>query len=188
MTLEEKLEHFYKVTTEEATRQSEEIVEEYKNSLEKIFIEHILEEEKKAKEYVESERKNLNLEKNRIKSQLLLENKRKLQEKSKELADSLFNDVELKIKEFMKTDKYVDVLEKQIIKVKEFAKDRDVIIYLNISDSKYKDILEEKQNVKLEISDRDFLGGIRAVIKSQHILIDNSFLTKLDEIKSEFVL
>ena len=36
------------------------------------------------------------------------------------------------------------------------------------------------------MSEYSFMGGIRAVIPARHILIDNSFQTKLSEAKRDF--
>ena len=40
--------------------------------------------------------------------------------------------------------------------------------------------------IAIRISDYSFLGGIRAVIPGRHILVDNSFQTRLEEARHNF--
>ena len=47
--------------------------------------------------------------------------------------------------------------------------------------------LEGATRVHLTISAEDFRGGVRAVIRSRNILIDNSFSTQLKEQYDKFV-
>lgn len=47
--------------------------------------------------------------------------------------------------------------------------------------------LEDATRVHLTISTEDFRGGVRAVIRSRNILIDNSFSTQLKEQYDKFV-
>ena len=41
-------------------------------------------------------------------------------------------------------------------------------------------------NATIKVSEYSFNGGTRAVLPGKHILIDNSFQTKLDEARHEF--
>ena len=109
-------------------------------------------------------------------------------EKPAEVSDRIFIDVKLKLDHYMKTPEYDELLAAQIRKAKEFAQGDAITVYINPTDKDKIVTLEEKTGVSLTVSDRDFIGGIRAVIPSRSILIDNSFLTKLDEAKSTFTL
>ncbi|MDF2951974.1 MAG: V-type synthase subunit [Anaerocolumna sp.] len=88
----------------------------------------------------------------------------------------------------MKTPEYTQLLTSQIVKAKEFANGEEMIIYINSSDESLKETLEAKTGAKLTISNRDFIGGTRAVMQEKNILIDNSFITRFKEAKNEFVL
>lgn len=186
MTLDEKIELFSKAVIDSATRQNIEIVQQYKESLQKIYDEHKENALNKAEAAYLAESENLLREKNRTLSSEAINIKRKINEKSSELVDKLFQDVALKLEEFMKTPEYFDLLTTQITKAKTFAREDEIIIYINPSDEGLKQLLEENTGVKLTVSTRNFYGGIRAVIHSKNILIDNSFLTKLSEAKSSF--
>ena len=62
------------------------------------------------------------------------------------------------------------------------------MIYINPSDEKKRSDLEDATRVRLTISAEDFIGGVRAVIRSRNILIDNSFKTQLRNQYDKFML
>jgi V/A-type H+-transporting ATPase subunit E len=188
MTLDEKLEQFYNATIESATQQNLKITGDYKDSLAKILEDHKKDTLQKSEVTYQLESENLIREKNRTLSSASINIKRKLNEKSSQLIDALFLDVKKKLEEFMKTEEYTSLLIKQILKAKEFARNDEVIIYINSSDSYLKEMLEQKTKVTLTISASDFIGGTRSVIHEKNILIDHSFSSKILEVKESFTL
>ncbi len=88
----------------------------------------------------------------------------------------------------MKTSEYFDLLAKQITEAKNFAGNEEVTIYINPTDISLKANLEANTKAVLTVSTIDFIGGTRAVIHDKNILIDNSFLTKLEEAKNSITL
>lgn len=188
MTLDEKLEQFYNVTIESATTQNIEIVNEYKKMLDSMFEEHKKEVLKKAELSYRLETENLIREKNRSLSSESIAIKRRLQEKSQELIDTLFDDVLNRLTEYMKTNAYILLLENQILSAKSFAREDELTVYINPSDEDKKQVLETSTKVPLNISAYDFIGGTRAVIHAKNILIDHSFSSKLTGAKESFTL
>lgn len=87
----------------------------------------------------------------------------------------------------MKTEAYDDFLIKCIRKAVAFAGNDELTIYINPTDEKRRSDLEGATRVHLTISAEDFRGGVRAVIRSRNILIDNSFSTQLKEQYDKFV-
>ena len=188
MNLDEKLDHFYSSVIDSATKQNIEIVEEYKNTLQKNYDERKDIALRKAEANYRMASDNIIRERNRKLSAEAMDIRRKVLEKTAEVSELIFNDVKSKLENFMKTSDYSDLLEAQIKNAKEFAQGDALTIYINPTDADKISALEIKTGVSLTISDRDFLGGSRAVIPSRSILIDNSFLTKLEEAKSSFTL
>jgi vacuolar-type H+-ATPase subunit E/Vma4 len=189
MTLDEKLEHFYSSVIESATKQNIEIVEEYKKTLQKNFDERRESALRKAEANYRMASDNTIRERNRRLSADTMEIRRKVLDKTAEYTEQIFIDVKQKLDEYMKTPEYTELLCTQIKNIKDFAKGGDAItVYINPSDAEKKAYLEEKTGILLIVSNRDFIGGTRAVISSHSILIDNSFLTKLEEAKSTFTL
>jgi V/A-type H+/Na+-transporting ATPase subunit E len=188
MTLDDKLDHFYSSVIDSATKQNIEIIEEYKKTLSKNFDERKEAALRKAESNYRIATDNIIREKNRKLSGETVEIRRKILDKTEEITGRVFADVKDKLVSFMKTPEYVDLLASQIKNAKDFASGDTLTVYINPTDADKKASLEEKTGVTLTISDRDFLGGVRAVIPSHSILIDHSFLTKLEEAKSSFTL
>jgi len=186
MTLDEKLEQFYNATIESATTQNIEIVEEYKQNLDKLFEEYKKDALKKSEQTFRLESENLIREKNRTLSSEAINIKRKLNEKNIELTDILFDDVMNRLTNFMKTKEYEELLVKFILDAKEFAREDELTIYINPTDIGLKHTLEDKTQVPLTISQYDFIGGTRAVIHAKNILIDHSFSSKIAAQKEHY--
>ncbi len=186
MNLDVKLDHFYQSVIDEATNESENILVDYKATLKKIYDEKKEELETKAQARLKVETDNLYREKNKQLSNEAVEIRKTLSVKTQELKDHLFNDILLKVMEYMKTPEYDKLLEAQITSAYKFARGEAITIYINASDSSKLESLQQATGVELTVSNIDFIGGIRAVIHSKHILIDNSFATKLAEEKNNF--
>lgn len=186
MTLNDKIDNFYTSVIDSATAQSVEIIEDYQKSLKKIYDERKEAAIKRSKNTYRVETDNSLREKNRKLSQETLNIKRKVLELTEELTNKLFADVEKKLTAFMETPEYLEHLKRKIQEAYEFARGDEIIIYINPTDAAHISMLEKETGIKLTVSNRDFLGGIRAVITSRTILIDHSYLTKLTEAKSSF--
>lgn len=188
MTLDEKLEQFYNAAIESATNQNIQIMDEYKQSLENMFHQHKEDVIRKAEDTYQTQIHNLFREKNRRLSAKTIEIRRKIKEITLQITDQLFEAAEKKLILFMKSEDYYKLLLKQIQDIKNFSGEEAVTVYINQSDRHLAASLETDTGVTLTISDIDFLGGTRAVIRSQNILIDHSFLTRLSDTKSNFTL
>ncbi len=186
MNLDVKLDHFYQSVIDEATHESDSILIEYKASLQKIYDEKKAELEAKAKARLKVETDNLYREKNKQLSNEAIEIRKTLSLKTQELKDCLFNDIHRKVMEYMETPEYNQLLIAQITSAIQFARGEDITIYINTSDSSKLKSLQEATGATLTITNTDFIGGTRAVISSKHVLIDNSFATKLAEEKHNF--
>ncbi len=188
MTLDEKLEQFYNAAIDSATSQNILIIDEYQKSLKAIYDDHKKDALRKAKIIYRMDSEKLLREKNRDLSGEAIKLKRKISEKSAELTEKLFQDVSDKLICFMATSEYFHILCRQITDAREFARGDEMTIYINPSDLQLKSSLEANTGAVLTISTRNFIGGTRAVIHDKNILIDNSFLAKLEEVKNNFVL
>ena len=151
MTLDEKLDIFYNAAISDATNQSVQILDEYKENLDKMQKEH---ERKKTNEHEKI----------------------------------IVQKVEQKLLDFMKTPEYLELLKTQIQYALDYAKGEEMELYINESDGAKKNTLEQVLHCSIRISNIDFMGGTRAVIRSRNVLIDNSFATKLAEERESFTL
>lgn len=186
MTLEEKLANFEESATKAATQENERIIREYQEYLDNAFEEKKAELEEEAQVRLKTESDRLLSENNKLLSSLSLDSRRAINLKSEEYANLIFADVEKKLTEFKKTPEYLQVLASQIKAALEFARESSMTIYIDPSDEALKEELEKQSGHAIAISRIEFKGGTRAVIKDKNILIDNSFLTRLEEQRSSF--
>lgn len=188
MTLEEKITSIQDLAIADANQKSEKIIEEYKASLQEMLTDREEAMARKTASLMEIETQKLVQEKNHRMAVEHLDFRRKLNEKTDELKEVLFSDVSQKLEEYMKTEAYEKCLEKQIKDALAFARGDKITIYINPSDEGKKSVLEKTTGALLTVSTMDFIGGTRAVISERNILIDRSFLTKMEEEKDSFAL
>ena len=188
MTLDEKLDIFYNAAINDATNQSVQILDEYKANLDKMQKEHEKETLQKAETTLKNESEYLIRDKNKRISDESLKLRRAVTKKTNEHEKIIFQKVEQKLLDFMKTPAYLDLLKEQIQYALDYAKGEEMELYINESDTDKKNSLEQMFNCSIQISNTDFMGGIRAVIRNRNVLIDNSFATKLAEERESFTL
>lgn len=186
MTNEEKLLNFQTVTMQAARQKSAIIIKEYEDSLNKTFDEHRAEKEKQAELQIKTERTNLARQKNKELSLKQIQLRQEITQKQDELKNKIFDEAKELVKEFMHTPDYSTLLTNQIKKDLEFAHGENITIYIDPVDEYHKAELESVTGTLLTMSDESFIGGTRAVISNRHILIDDSFKTKLEEAYTEF--
>lgn len=186
MTLEEKLNHFMEVSVQEATEETNAMLQEYQAALDRQFEEHkamVIAQEKKD---LAAEIEAVKREGNQKLAREHLVNKRTLSSKNTQLKEKLFLEVAGLVEEYRKSPEYTEVIKKQILSAKAFAKNDEIIIYLDPEDEGKKHDLEEQTHCFLTISQYSFGGGMRAVIPARNILIDNSIDSRMAEVRSSF--
>lgn len=179
MTLDEKIAYLQMTSMEQARAEGNAIIDTHKEALEKIFEDHKAEALRQAETRIKAETTNARLMLNQAVAKSQLEIKRRQGKVQQELKDKVFQEAGEIIQEYMKTEAYDDFLIKCIRQAERYAGTSEIIIYINPSDEHKRSDLEDATGVHLTISAEDFIGGVRAVIRSRNILIDNSFKTQL---------
>lgn len=186
MTIEEKLKHFEESSLERARAKSLELIAEHQAALEQIEQEHKEIKTRQAKLQIKAETEHLKQQMNMALSKEQLQIKRRITLQQNELKETLFTEVRAKLEEFMNTREYEQLLLSQIREILAIAGQEQVIIYIDPADSLRHSALQAECRVPITISAYSFLGGTRAVLPDRHILIDNSFATRLEEEKEAF--
>ena len=186
MTTEEKLKHFQDICMEDARERSARMLDDYMNALESAYEEHTADARRRADMQVEAETEKLEREINKRLSIGQLDLKREFSRRQEELKDKLFVELRDKLANFMETQEYQRLLDRQVKAVKAFAGNEELIVYMDPSDVDKVQRIALHHNASIKISEYSFDGGTRAVIPGKHILIDNSFETKLNEARHEF--
>jgi len=173
---------------EEARKNCDTMLEEYRTALEKIFQEH--QEKKRRQEDLEikTETERIVRENNKRLSEEQIRIKRTLSHRQRELKDKLFVELKDMLARFSETPAYNRLLVRELREAVAYAKGEEIILYVDPSDAERVMSLEVEVGAPITVSSYPFLGGTRAVLPKRNILIDNSFETKLNELKEDFQL
>lgn len=187
MTLEDKLSYIQSAVMEDARSGANQVIESYRDGLEKLFNEHKSESLLLSQTQIKSETTNARQQLNQASAKAHLDLKREESRLTQTLKDKIFKEVQNIVTEYMKTPEYESYLIECIQGVLKIAGDNDKTIFLNPADVSLKAALEEKTGVTLSISEENFYGGIRTIIPARNILVDDSFETKLWHEYNEFL-
>lgn len=181
MQIKEKLEVFRKFTIDVADRESDALIREYKENCEKELEEFRKNRQIELEHKFQMKETEIRRQVNRKVSEEMIRQKRLLDNCKREWKEKLIAQVKALLEEYKGTEGYTRFLAAKIRMAKEVAGDEPVVVYINPSDAGKKRELEQETGVELTVSSIDFGGGVRAVIRSRNILVDESFVTKLEQ-------
>lgn len=186
LTTEEKLNRFLETSINDVRQQSTEIIAKYTSALETEFEEYKLLIDSQIEQQLKAESSKIRILTNRELAENQIEIKRNISKKQEELKDKLFAEIREKITAFKTTPAYHNLLIQQIKDAVKFAGADEIVIYIDPADKDLLGLLKDSTNVSILVSDTSFFGGIKAVIQSKNILINNSFKNKLEEVSDNF--
>lgn len=186
MTQEDKLRNFYDLSIESASRQRDQMLADCRATLEADFEAHRSEKENIVSDRMKSETTALSRELKRDLSDRQNRIRQNLAKRQREVKEEIFANVADKLSAFRKTPEYHTWLFRKVRAALAFAGEEEVTIYVDPADETYTDEINAVCGVQPVISNVAFGGGIRAVIRSRNILIDNSFATLMAEAKENF--
>ena len=171
---------------EEARAEANAIVKQHEDALRSVFEQHQIEARRQSETRVRAESVTAKQQLNMAMSKAQLELKREMGKTQTELKTELFEEVQLKLLTFMRTEEYKEVLIRYIEKAAQFASGMAMTIYINPSDADKKTYLEERTGMTLTISKVDFIGGVRAVVPEKNVLVDYAFKGALENEYQKF--
>ncbi|MBR2129274.1 V-type ATP synthase subunit E [Aerococcus sp.] len=190
MDLEDKFAYFETQVNQQVQDIIDEQVNQYRATLQKDYDEFVknTNQEFDAKFVNAKKEMRKELNKNIAQSQIHLQRDLYLQEEK--LKKKLFAEFNDAIQNYMQTDEYRNQLVVMINNLKDYAeKNREeLVVYINHSDQGMIETLLEETNANIQISDREFLGGVRGVLKDRQVLIDFSFSTLLANVEDSFTI
>ena len=186
MTIDEKLQHFYEVSIDEAKEDAAQAIQAHKENLSQMLEEHKQSQRQTADAQVKAEAEHVRREVNKALSAEQITLKRNWSQKQEEMKQKLFAEEKALADKFMQTPEYDDYLCRKITEASSFAEGDEIHIFLSAADKDRLESLKEKTGVSLTVSEEAFTGGIRAEIPGKNILIDDSFSTGLENMCKEF--
>lgn len=186
MQIKDKLEVFRRSIIEVAENESDSMLEEYRTSIEEERDNFCKHKQAESEILFQTEETQIRRKLNRRFSEESILQKRKLDECQRETKQKLFAQVALLIEAYKYTEGYNEFLISKVKNALDFAGSEEIIIYLDPADRDKKEMLELETGADLTISEFGFGGGIRAVIRSRNILIDESFCTRIERERSTY--
>ncbi len=181
MQIKEKLEVFQKFTINVANSESDALIREYEETCERELEEFRRNRQTEMEHKFQMEETAIRRELNRKVSEEVVRQKRLLDACKRQWEEKLFEKVKILLEKYQQTEDYLNYLTAKIKMAKEVAGDEEITVYIDPADADKKGRLERESGVELTVSNMEFGGGIRAVIRSRNILIDESFVTKLEQ-------
>lgn len=186
MDLQEKLTYF-KASSQEAVK--EDIFEQldaYERTLNADLAQYQANTEKKYQSRLADQKKNLRQEFNKRLSGLQIRQQRDLYLSENEIKSRIFQTFAKALQDYKQETAYQEQLITMIQTILNFAQGEETDIYLDQSDANLVSKLQDAVNHPILTSDREFIGGIRGVLRQRKILIDYSFQTLLDHEAENF--
>lgn len=190
MDLEDKFAYFETQVNQQAQDIIDEQVNQYRATLQKGYDEFVKNTNQEFDAKFVNAKKDMRKELNKNISQSQIHLQRDLYLQEEKLKKTLFADFNDAIQNYMQTDEYRNQLVVMINNLKDYAeKNREeLVVYINHSDQGMIETLFEETNANIQISDREFLGGVRGVLKDRQVLIDYSFSTLLANVEDSFTI
>ena len=158
MTIDEKLQHFYDSSVEDARQEASQAIAAHQKKLEEMLAQHKKTQQLSAEAEIKAETENAKREVNKALSSQQLTIKRDWSVKQNDLEDKLFMEVKDRLDAFMETSQYDDYLAERINEAKEFAGKDELYIYLSPADSARIHSLSARTDFPLQIAEESFMG------------------------------
>ncbi|MGH2105594.1 V-type ATP synthase subunit E [Aerococcus urinaeequi] len=190
MDLGDKFAYFETQVNQQAQDIIDEQVNQYRATLQKDYDEFVKNTNQEFDAKFVNAKKDMRKELNKNISQSQIHLQRDLYLQEEKLKKTLFAEFNDAIQNYMQTDEYRNQLVVMINNLKDYAeKNREeLVVYINHSDQGMLETLFEETNANIQISDREFLGGVRGVLKDRQVLIDYSFSTLLANVEDSFTI
>ncbi|AMB96010.1 V-type ATP synthase subunit E [Aerococcus urinae] len=188
MKLEEKMAYFKDQVTQQSQAEIDQQINQYRQTLEDDYQKFQEQTDETYAHRLVNEKEALRKENNKAISQIQINQQRELFLTEENMKLTLFQTFTKQIESYQKSEAYIEQLKKMLKNIQAYAGREKYDLYIDENDSHLRSQLESYASHPIIISDRPFMGGIRAVLRERQILVDYSFLTFLDRLKENFVI
>jgi len=186
MELEDKMNYFVEHVDSKIEDTLEKQMNNYQKSLEEdyeIFKERV---DESFADRLEAEKNAMRKENNKSMSKIRFNHQHELYVQEEKLKKSLFEKFHQVLNDYKDSTEYIHHLKDMIQEVQAYAKEEYYEIYIDPSDKHLLPKLKKLTKTELNVSDREFIGGIRGVMRKRGILLDFSFSTLITRIEDNF--
>lgn len=183
MNIETKLQRFSEVVRKEAESTKDSRI----SVLEKKYNDSITEYQQKAQQRFDHMCEDVEIQAEKLKQQRIAsinsEVKKNLIEQRTKYVETIFDNVKSKLEDFFKSPAYEELLAHNIETYKPM--NPNLTAYIMLRDAAIKDSLAAKTGVNVELTDEDFLGGVKIEINANKVA-DCTFRHRYETEKSRF--
>ncbi|HHW47855.1 MAG TPA: hypothetical protein GXX14_04445 [Clostridiaceae bacterium] len=182
----DKLRYFNEVMLKDATAERDRILHQVKALSEERIAREKSKFQEEAELFLRKETTLAEIEKNSIISRAIIESKQLLAKTRNEIIETIYNDVENRLIEFVQKEEYIGYLSRQIIDSCSLAGEGKLIVYLCKRDmERLKGLLEDikpnlPQDVAFEQTGNEIIGGCKILNQTAGIIVDNTFIKRLE--------
>lgn len=186
MEINEKLDIFYRASVSAADAQSREMLEEQKRIYQEMLADYEKRKEEEQQTRVRAAEARVRREINREISRAMVEEKMRCHAKQEEWKAELFETVAERIQKFRETEDYRRLLTEKIKEAQALADGGELTVYIDPEDAPLIERLKDETGCAAVLCDEPFGGGIRAVIPSKNVLLEESFSEKMKREREGF--
>lgn len=189
ITVEDKLNIFYKMVLEREKESSEKILDEIEEKNKIALDEHKNKVSLKRDEMIGKKKKSGEIMKEQKISQAIVETRQKIFRKKEELLEDLLLSIKEKSKVFVCSKEYENYLLRELESILNEVEGKNIVLYLKLEDNKkYGDSitnLANKLNIKITFKEanENIIGGFLIFDEDKTYLIDETFKIKIEENK-----
>lgn len=181
MDIQEKLSRFYKAITDEAQKQKSEIFTDMKNKIKKNFDDAFQNFCYDAGKKISSKKLILNQCLNQTISNESDTARKNLFTLRNQLKTKLFDESEKMLRDFVLTPEYIQFMQTKLEKI-----DNNSLVEISKFDENLLAFIKNNFTFKFFKSDEDFIGGVKIYLHDSKIVVDDSLLSKLENVKQNF--
>lgn len=187
ITIEDKLDTFYKLVFKEEEVRCKEILEELEMNNKNLIELKKVELQKKKEEIIKRKSMLAEIQKNEMISKATQDNRRKILSKSEELLEDVIKSLKEKAEQFVLSNDYENYILEKIKDVTKDVDEKEIIISITDRDkSKLQDFIikiggKNDKSISLDMAKIDIIGGFILSDKNRTYNLDNSFKTIIEE-------
>lgn len=187
ITIDDKLETFYKLVFKEEEAKSKKILEELEKNNKKVIEEKRIELEEKKQETIKRKKNLGEIQKNEMVSKATQDNRRKILSKSEELLEDVIESLKERSEEFTKSKDYQNYILGKIEKLIKDLEEKEIIISLTdkdkvkLQESIIKMGKENNKSILFNEAKKDIIGGFILSDQKKTYNLDNSFKTIIEQ-------
>lgn len=189
----EKLRHFDEVILKDAAAERDKILRQIETDYKVRIAREKKKLEEQAKQLLEKESVQAEIEKNNIISQAIISSRQLMVKKRNEIVGSVYNDTKKLLEDFVKKDEYLPYFLKSINNALSMAGGDDAVVYLTAADmQRFARQLEQLRKefpfqITFEQTGDDIIGGCKVYSKNTDVVADETLAGKLESNKERIL-